>query len=218
MRLWGLPGADGELEITVPRSRQRNHRCGAIVHRSIVPGVDVSVVDAIPVTTPTRTLIDIAALLPRDVVEEALDDALRRKLTTVARMRWRIDASAGRGRQGIGVVRALVADRAHGRAPESVFETRLLRKLRAAGLADAVRQHPIYDGNRLVAVVDFAFPDARIAIEADGYKWHSGRARWQRDLARRNRLTDLGWKMVHATWDDLNDDELTRRVGRLLGR
>jgi very-short-patch-repair endonuclease len=57
----------------------------------------------------------------------------------------------------------------------------------------------------LVAIIDFAYPAQRIAIEADGYRWHSGRHRWQRDLARRNKLTELGWKVFHITWSDITD-------------
>lgn len=41
------------------------------------------------------------------------------------------------------------------------------------------------------------------AVEADGYRWHSGRVRWERDRARSNTLTLLGWRVVHVTWTDL---------------
>jgi len=68
-------------------------------------------------------------------------------------------------------------------------------------------------------VVDFAFPEARVAIEADGYRWHSGRARWERDLARRNSLTALGWRIVHVTWADLTQDPATliARIKTVIG-
>jgi very-short-patch-repair endonuclease len=49
----------------------------------------------------------------------------------------------------------------------------------------------------------FAYPQARLAIETDGYGYHSGRRRWQHDLARRNAITLLGWRVIHVTWDDL---------------
>jgi very-short-patch-repair endonuclease len=55
----------------------------------------------------------------------------------------------------------------------------------------------------VVAVVDFAYPDRRIAIEVDGYRWHAGRRRWERDLARRNALTALGWRVLHVTAADI---------------
>jgi very-short-patch-repair endonuclease len=66
------------------------------------------------------------------------------------------------------------------------------------------RQFEVRSYGKLVARVDFAYPQARLAIEVDGYRWHSGRARWQRDLQRRNRLIALGWRVLHATSEDID--------------
>lgn len=191
--LWRLAGfAPGPIELIIPRGRVR--RLGGIIHRPVdLSPVDVTTVDAIPVTTLARTLLDIAGTSPPDVVEEALDDALRRKLASLSRLRWRLHETAERGRPGITLLRSLLEARAHPtEVPQSVFETRLLRELRDAELPEPVPQYEIRDRGRLIAIVDFAFPDHRIAIEADGYRWHSGRRRWERDLGRRNALTALG--------------------------
>jgi len=193
------------LEITVPRHASAQLG-GVTIHRSSrLDGIDRTAIDGIPVTSASRTLIDLAAVVPRGVVEEALDDALRRRLTTLSGLRARLRHLGGSGRTGTAAIRALLEQRDPRSAiPESVFETRLLRALRAARLPKPVLQHRIYDGRRLVAVVDFAYPAERVAIEADGYRWHSGRARWARDLARRNTLTALGWRIVHVAWHDLS--------------
>ncbi|HEX9712877.1 MAG TPA: type IV toxin-antitoxin system AbiEi family antitoxin domain-containing protein [Actinomycetota bacterium] len=191
----------GPIELTVPRRRDRI--APGIVHRNALPAGDVTIVEAIPVTVPARTLIDIAAVASRDAVEEALDDALRRRLVSIARMRWHVRGDQ-RGRPGIAVMRALLEARAPSDPPpESVLESRLLRVLRRARLPEPLPQYRIRSGGRTVAVVDFAFPDARLAIEADSYRWHSGRMPWEHDLARRNALTLLGWRVIHVTWRDL---------------
>jgi len=52
--------------------------------------------------------------------------------------------------------------------------------------------------------VDFAYPDARVAIEADGFRWHSSRQQFERDRARRNALTAMGWTVLHVTWEELS--------------
>jgi very-short-patch-repair endonuclease len=178
-----------------------------IVHRPrSLPSADVTAVDAIPVTTPARTLLDMAAVVSADLVEEALDDALRRKLVSLPRLRWRLTEIGRSGRPGVAVLRSLVDARGHATpVPQSVFETRLLRALKSAGLPEPVIQHEVRDRGRLVGVVDLAFPAARVAIEAEGYRWHAGRLRFERDLARRNSLTALGWRVIHVTWADLND-------------
>lgn len=166
--------------------RRRDRKLPGIIHRPrSLPPVDVMTVDEIPVTTPARTLLDIAGVAQLDRVEEALDDALRRKLVSLSRLRWRLRKTGGMGTPGTAAMRALIDARANGLpVPQSVFETRLLRLLKEAGLPEPVLQHEIRDRGRLVAVVDFAFVDERVAIEADGYRWHSGRARFEHDLAR----------------------------------
>jgi len=202
--LWLLPGfVEGVIELTLLHQRARHN--GFIVHRvSSLPRADVVVIDEIPVTSPARTLIDLASVTREHVLEEALDDVLRRKLVKLARLRRRIDELGGRGRRGIPLIRSLVEARARGGAvPDRVFETRLLRLIRDGGLPKPVLQYEVRTGERLIAVIDFAFPDASVAVEAEGYRWHSGRARWERDLARRNVLAAQGWRVVHVTWNDL---------------
>ena len=183
----------GPVEVTISE-RRRVRRPGLILHRAtdIIPA-DLTTIDAIPVTSPTRTLIDLAAVLDRDHLEEVLDDGLRRRLTSVRRLIWRIDAMEHRGRPGIGTITALVRARAHaGAAPESVLETRLFRLLAKAVLSRPAVQYPIIERGRVIARVDFAYPEQMLAIEAEGYRWHSSRVRFDRDLERRNRLTALG--------------------------
>ena len=67
-----------------------------------------------------------------------------------------------------------------------------------------VQQHEIYVDGRPFARADFAFPEQRVVIEADGFAYHSGHRAWRRDLARRNTLTNLGWRVINVTWADLN--------------
>ncbi|MGZ4126679.1 MAG: endonuclease domain-containing protein [Actinomycetota bacterium] len=125
-------------------------------------------------------------------------------MVSIPRVRWRIAEIGENGRRrGISVMRSLVDAREGRSVPRSVFETRLLRALEQAGMPRPEIQYPVRDGAHLVAVVDFAFPSDLVAIEADGYRWHSGRARFQNDRARRNRLTTLGWRVIHVTWQDL---------------
>lgn len=199
--LWRLSNfGSGAIEIGVPRGR-RVRRPGITVHqvRALLTA-DLTVVDAIPVTSPTRTLIDLSSVAPIEAVEEAMDDALRRGLTSIARLRWRLAGLQRSGRAGVGVVRELVDARGGGDAiPQSVIETKFLRTLVQAGLPLPARQYRVRQRGRVLAVVDFAYPRARLAIEVDGYRWHSGRARWEYDLARRNRLTAIGWRVIHLT-------------------
>jgi very-short-patch-repair endonuclease/predicted transcriptional regulator of viral defense system len=221
-RLGRLAGVESKvLEITVPR-RRRRVRKGIVIHEAVLlPSVDVTVVDAIPVTTVTRTLIDLGAVVSKDVLEEALDDALRRSLTSIRRLRWRLDALAKPGRPGIAAIRSLLDARQPGHVtPKSTLETRFARFVRRARLPAPARQHQIRDHGRHLATVDFAYPQQKLAIEVDSYRWHSGRARWEHDLTRRNRITALGWLVIHVTKTDIEQrpEELARTIAAALDR
>ena len=217
--LWRLPGfEEGPIDLIVPRNRRRAGVQGTVVHRSgRLERVDRTRIGPIPVTTASRTLIDIAGIVPIEAVEEALDNALQRGLVTISNMVRRLEALSRQGRPGIVAIRTLLDARPAGAIlPDSVLETRVGRELVRRGLLGSVRQYAVTDAGRRIAVVDFAFVEARVAIEADGYRWHAGRSRWRRDLARRNALTAAGWRIVHVTWDDLSKGGWVEEVRRLL--
>lgn len=211
-----LPGV---VELIVPRGRQRAHDDGVIIHRPMsLPRADITTVDAIPVTTPARTLIDIAAYVPSETLEEVLDDALRRNLVTVAWLRWRLNEIGTARRRGSDVIARLIEARTNAdTVPQSVFETRLLRVLRDARLPLPSVQHRIRT-HLGTAVLDFAYVEQRVAIEADGFQWHSGRQQWDHDRERTNALTMLGWIVIRVTWTQLRDrpNEVIEMIGTML--
>ena len=66
-------------------------------------------------------------------------------------------------------------------------------------------QYEIHAGGRLVARVDLAYPSRLLAIEADGFRWHSIRADFERDARRHSALASLGWRVVRVTWARLDE-------------
>lgn len=215
--LWILAGfRPGHVVLTLPRIRRTGRRQGlAIVHQSSIPPSDVTTIDGIPVTTPARTLLDLASVVSREELEEAVDDALPRGLVSLPRLRWMLNRPDNKGRPGIARLRAVVEACEPGASvPQSVFERRLLRTICRGGLPEPIPQHEIRNRGRMVARVDYAYPETRLAIEADGYRWHSGRANWERDRARLNELTLLGWRIIHVTWSELirNPDAVVARI------
>lgn len=208
-RLWKLDVAEELLEITTPR-RLDSTTVKAHRHHPL-PSHDLKVIEGIPTTNIDRTLMDLAAVLDIDALEDALDSALRKRLTSIARLRLRV--RQGSGRRGMNNLRKLLTERSpEGQPTQSRFETRLNRLL-LDGELPALRQHTVWDGGEFVARVDFCYPDAKLIVEADSYRWHSSKRAWQRDIERRNHLTTLGWQIVHITWEDL-----TRRPQATLAR
>jgi hypothetical protein len=222
-RLWALPGFEqGRVEVSVHGDRwHRLH--GVACHRSrdLAPG-DRTTIGPIPVTRIERTLIDVARYTPAARLEEAIDAAVARRVTTYRRIERRFTQLARRGRPGIATMRDVLESRSPTAvAPESVQERRLLRSLESAGLPPPVPQYEIRERGRLVARVDAAYPDRQIAVEYDSFRFHGGRRQHERDARRANRLRALGWEVIVATAADLRSDAdgtLHRAVRRALER
>lgn len=195
--LWGLRGIeDASPEVTVAGDRHCR-LTGVTVHRTdTLDPVDVSRTRRIPVTTPARTLLDLGAVAPRETVESALEDALLRRLVGFSLLTATLERLGGPGRNGAGVLRALVEERDPATAPtQSMLEDVLFRVLRRGGLPEPVRQYEVA-GVRL----DGAYPHLRLGLEADSRIWHGGRLDVQRNADKANVLLAHGWRVLRFTW------------------
>jgi very-short-patch-repair endonuclease len=205
--LRGLDGAGGSpLEFSTT-GRRRVSEPGLVIHRQSLAGCDVETYQNLRVTTVARTVVDLASVIGGHALELALESALRGRLVTLDQVRDALERSSPnhRGRAGL---RHLL-DRHPGRPAESALEVLVWRVLLKGGLPPPVRQYAIRNRGRLLARVDFAYPHAKIAIEADGYRFHSSAPDWKRDRERQNALLRLGWSVYRVTWDDAS-----RRGGR----
>jgi very-short-patch-repair endonuclease len=197
--IWGFDGiTQRALHVTTPRGRHLR-RSDVVVHRvdNLLP-VDVATCGPISITSPLRTAVDLAGVVGRAALELAIESALRRGLFSPGQLRWRATGLMGTGRRGSEQLRRLLDERSLGRS-ESAPEVELARVLERGGLGAPIRQFPVRVNGRLVARVDLAYPDARVAIEYDSDAWHSGVARRHKDAERRNRLRALGWTVVEIT-------------------
>jgi hypothetical protein len=203
-RLWGLDGLEeAPVEVLVPL--ERAHRLPFTTHRTGTwDRVDGARRSGIPTTSPARTIVDLAAVLGEEALEIALDAALRNGLVRVPRVLWRLERLGSRGRAGVAALRRLLVERqgATGRS-ESALETKALRAIRRARLPEPVLQHRVREGRRIVARLDLAYPDQLVAVPLDGWRYHSTRSVWQRDLAARAHLAAMGWRVVPWTWSDV---------------
>ncbi|MFF2053364.1 hypothetical protein ACFVU2_17320 [Leifsonia sp. NPDC058194] len=169
----------------------------------------------LPVTTPEQTWIDLATMLvPTELL--VIGDYFvsgRHPLSTREALARAIAASPGRrgiarARQAIDLIRV---------GSESPGETRLRLLLESAGLPAPRPNLDIVDGDRFVARVDLAYPDVCVAVEYEGDIHRVDRAVWRKDIRRRERLEDIGWRTVRVTADDLSQPaELIARLRRLI--
>ncbi|MEW6430956.1 MAG: type IV toxin-antitoxin system AbiEi family antitoxin domain-containing protein [Myxococcota bacterium] len=194
--------ADAAIELSVTRHLRAPP--GIVVHQvGRLDAKDLTTVGGIPVTSATRTLLDLAATEPEDMVKAALDQALRRKWTTLDKL----DVATERAgwRRGVALIRALVTEYRGGNGPtESELESRVRELLEQAGLVDVERQRRVVIGGR-VRRLDFRVTGTPVLIEADGYAWHSTPEDFERDRARDNALIARGYRVLRWTWAAVRD-------------
>ena len=195
-----IPSLDrGKIEIITSR---RLERSGLLVHRRSLRPNDVIRVDGINVTCVPMTLVDLGAVESFDRLERVVDDVLVRGLVTPDRLQTAIDGHL-KGMAGAAAIRRILDAYTH--APlESPLERRFLGLLRSAGLPEPEIQYSIREGSRLLARVDFAYPELRLAMEVDSYRWHGGRKSWTHDVSRRNELTNRRWSVLHITKEHMS--------------
>lgn len=203
--IWNLEAPPPETPtITVPWTR-----------RVLLPGVDVRRTrrwsstemvrrGSVRITSPMRTLLDLAPLLEELPLELALDDTHRRRLVHIDRFDAYLDEAVRRRIPGASHLRHLVRLRDPERPNDSGGETRLLHRLRSARLPLPVYRHWIRT-RRGKRRIDLAYPNEKIALEVDSYRWHDGRVRHDDDRARDNELADAGWERRHITSTMLDD-------------
>lgn len=208
--LWRFDGCPpGRVELTVPLQKTLRLPDVTVHRKRDLLDVDVEIRDRLPITTPTRTLIDLPAVVPfADDVEEALDSALRQGLTSMPRLWWRWGELRRSGRNGCALIGELLKKNIEQAVPQSVLERRFLRLVEPLGLGDWRLQHVIKrpDGS-FVARVDFAEPRLKVIVEVDGHGSHSTRAQRAADAARRNELELLGWHVLVVTYEQVCFEE-----------
>ena len=191
---WGVDRFDSRLvELAVPVHRHpRLH--DVVLHRiaDLAPD-DITMVGPLPVTTRTRTLLDLGAVSRPWLVSRALEQWLRERHVTIADVRAALDVIGRPGRSGAGVLRAVLDRRALGtQASDSPAEVVLADALRAQGAPLPVYHHQIRVGHD-VFEVDFAYPEVMLAIEVDGYGPHVDPDQHDEDCRRQNLITDVGY-------------------------
>lgn len=197
----GIPVPQGLYpeHITVCRSDRRVRRKELAFHTRTMGLGDVEVINGVALTSPARTVVDLAATLPRLHAVWAADDTLRSGVVTRASLDRSLRQRPGAPCDRIARERIAEAD---GKA-ESILETGGRLALADARLPLPVAQYRVVDGSGFAAVLDGAYPDHQIGLEFDGQGPHSRPEAVFRDRERQNRLLALGWTILRFTWWDV---------------
>jgi very-short-patch-repair endonuclease/predicted transcriptional regulator of viral defense system len=189
--LWEIRPTDAaRIDVTVPSTGGRA-RPGLRIHRTpTLRPAAITPPHAIAVTTPTRTLLDLAATLPRRALEKALDQAEIRQLFDLTAL----DAIARAHARHHGTARlqdALASHRAGTTLTRSELEERFLALCERHYIPRPRVNHRIAD-----LEVDFHFPAHRLVVEVDGYRYHHTRTAFERDRHRDAILAQAGYRVL----------------------
>jgi very-short-patch-repair endonuclease len=199
--LWGIDGTRSpKVELWVPSPRDPRHQ-RVVVHRGTrVDRADRTTFEQIPVTTPIRSLIDLSARMEDGRLVGAMESVFRQKLGTPERLAARLEALGGSGRPGAARLAALLERRGDGRPLESTLEGKVWLLLQRSGVRLPARQHWVLTtGGRYR--LDFAWPDRKLGLEADGWEHHGDRVAFGKDRERLSEMVALGWRVLLVTWD-----------------
>jgi predicted transcriptional regulator of viral defense system len=182
-------------------------------HRTVLAYDEVTIERGIPVTTPARTLLDLAAVLTEQHLKAAFEEAEVRRLTSPTSLDALVARYAGRrGTKAIQHVLNEHHDRGHS-IPTSILERRFLALLDAHGLPRPEINHLSDNGE-----LDATWDEQRLVVECDSFATHGTRAAFERDRAKDRALQVAGWRVIRVTWRQLIDDAdvVGRQVAALL--
>jgi hypothetical protein len=200
-----IKGRPPPPEVAAPTERRVP---GVTTRHSKLDQRDVSDARGIPVTTVPRTLVDLAPVLDLDALARACHEAGVRYRTTPSQVKAvlarRPRAPGGSKLQGV----------MSGDVPVSLskLEKRFLDLLRKAGL-------PLPETNRPAGSyrVDCRWPEYRLTVELDSYRFHNSRHSWRQDRIRKREARARGDEFFSYDWDDVEEERaILRELGPIL--
>jgi very-short-patch-repair endonuclease len=192
---WDLCEDGGRrVHVTVIGRGGRRERPGLVIHRCRLTDDEIVRRDGLVLTSPERTLLDLAGTLSVTALEQCLVRAVALRRFDRRALDGLIERSPHRA--GVPSLRQLLTEWDGRSAPaRSALEEQFLDLCRRAGLP-----HPEVNTRIEGFEVDFAWPAQRLIVEVDGYAFHGGPAAFERDRARDAALLLAGWRVLRFTW------------------
>jgi hypothetical protein len=221
--VWDL-GDDVHLARLDRRAERRE--AGRVIHRGLLVAEDITIRNGRPVTSGTKTALDVMTISDTEHALVVVDGLLRTGETTMDLLERR---SVAMSQDPHSLNFPIVLQRADGRH-ESAGETRMDWTMHRLGLPAPVPQFEIVDGRgRVIARVDFAWPELGVFMEFDGkekYLRHRRPGESVADAVLREKAREqlvcgvTGWRCVRTVWADLYHPERTggRIVATFEGR
>jgi very-short-patch-repair endonuclease len=163
--------------------------------------------DGLPVTTPVRTLFDLAVVAGRERLAVAVEDAHITRQCRLEELIALYEELRRPGKHGMKKLGRILAERGPGYVPpESVLERMLLKILRNAGLPKPRLQAHLPWRSALPSRCDAIYDDQRIILEADGRRWHTRVDQMSNDRRRDREALNHGYRPYRFVYEELRHD------------
>jgi Transcriptional regulator, AbiEi antitoxin len=211
-RMYGAVARPCAPELIVPRDRHPS-LSGAFIHRiGPLPAPDVIVKYGVYLTSPARTLVDLAARYKVEKLERMLDEALIARRLSVAELGRCVERTSPKA-PGQTMIRHVLAQRSEGPLADSVLEGRALAALRPLS---PFKVHFVVGVGKFVYVIDAAWPHKRVGAEIVGRAHRvASRSAFDQERCKLNALASAGWRIAHLT-SAMSAGEMLESVRRLL--
>ncbi|TVP42841.1 MAG: DUF559 domain-containing protein [Gemmatimonadales bacterium] len=212
---WGfLPPASGEPIHVMLVGTERGRVTGLRTHRvRRLQPEERSERAGFPLTSPARTMLDVAAVVGGRKLERLLSGAERSGL--VPAKTWPGLLVRYRGRPGVAALRAAMEIPKGPAFTRSAAEDAFLDLVRRAAL-------PRPESNVALESreIDFLWREECVAVEVDGYEYHRTRRDFDRDRAKDAWLIARGFRIVRLSWHQIVEEPLATAVllGQVLAR
>jgi very-short-patch-repair endonuclease len=180
---------------------------GVVVHRCRrIDPVDIVQLDTgIRLTSPPRTLFDSADMLGQQAALSVLEQLLDEQRVTLGTVTDTFQRLYHPRRPGSATMLRVLRSRAEWCAAlQSDLEVRVLTEIRRQLLPMPEPQFRLSLPTGQVIIVDFAWPDVKLAVEVDHPAWHAGSISSHADKTRDRKLNTVGWTTARITDIDVN--------------
>jgi len=211
--LWKLEGVGRRppqvIDVLVPMTCRlaANKTVCARRTRVLTYGRDFAQLNGLPCTSPTRTLVDLAAVLGPAELEHAFDSLVRRGEEHRIKLFETIERVGRKGRKGIDAL-ITIASRDELGATQSWLEDEVRQVLRRNGIKVPMPQLVIDDASgNFIGRFDFVWPEVGLVLFVDSWDHHSSRAAFEHDRRQQARLQGAGWRTLPITYRRLKSEE-----------
>jgi very-short-patch-repair endonuclease len=164
-------------------------------------------------TSPPRTILDLAFLIDEEELENVVAEAAYRRLASETELKAQLKSNEGK--RGVAKLRRVLDLPGGPQRTRSGGERALLRLVRKARMTGYETNAQIHGYE-----VDLLWRNVGIGVELDGWDGHSGRLAFERDRLKAAELSAQGLTVIPITGRQLREDPdgVIERLRRAIAR